>query len=99
VQFDVLGESCYTRWQGTPSGWKANFEDLASRYPKLLFVIAEVGSEPKVADEIMRSLPNRRGMGTFIWEPTLNGNGQALFDQTGAVILEKMAVYDAIARN
>jgi arabinogalactan endo-1,4-beta-galactosidase len=94
VQFDVLGESCYTRWQGPPSGWKANFDDLVMRYPNLSFVIAEVGSETKESLEIMRSLPNRKGLGTFIWEPTSNGNGQALFDNTGAVIPEKMAAYD-----
>ena len=94
VHFDVLGESCYTRWQGPPSGWKANFDDLVVRYPNLSFVIAEVGSETKESLDIMRSLPNRKGLGTFIWEPTSNGNGQALFDNTGAVIPEKMAAYD-----
>ena len=94
VQFDILGESCYTRWQGPPSGWKANFDDLVVRYPSLSFVIAEVGSETKESLDIMRSLPNRKGLGTFIWEPTSNGNGQALFDNTGALIPEKMAPYD-----
>lgn len=96
VQFDVLGESCYTRWQGTAAGWKANFEDLAVRYPNVSFVIAEVGSETREASDILKGLPDRRGMGTFIWEPTSNLNGQALFDSTGAVLPEKMAVYDAL---
>ena len=96
LQFDVLGESCYTRWQGTPAGWKANFEDLAARYTTLSFVIAEVGFEVKEASEIMRSIPNGRGLGTFVWEPTSNLNGQALFDNTGAVIPEKMEMYDAL---
>ena len=95
VQFDILGESCYTRWQGPPSGWKANVEDLVARYPKLSFVIAEVGSEPKESIDIMSSLPDHRGLGTFIWEPTSNGNGQALFDNSGAVIQEKMATATA----
>jgi hypothetical protein len=27
----------------------------------------------------MRQLPDRKGLGTFIWEPTQNGNRQALF--------------------
>jgi arabinogalactan endo-1,4-beta-galactosidase len=92
--FDILGESTYTRWQGPPAGWKLNFDDLVGRYPKLSFVIAEVGFETKEAIEIMRNLPDHRGIGTFVWEPTLNGNGQALFDSTGAVIPEKMAVFD-----
>jgi arabinogalactan endo-1,4-beta-galactosidase len=99
VQFDVLGESCYTRWQGPPTGWKANFEDLAGRYPNVSFVIAEVGSETREAANIMKSLPDRRGLGTFIWEPTSNLNGQALFDNTGALLPEKMAVYDELILN
>jgi arabinogalactan endo-1,4-beta-galactosidase len=98
VKFDVLGESCYTRWHGPPSGWKANFDDLATRYPDLLFVAAEVGYEGKEAAEIMRNLPDRRGLGVFVWEPTSNLNGQALFDGNGAVIPEKMEVYEKIAK-
>jgi len=96
VQFDILGESCYTRWQGPPSGWKANFDDLVVRYPNLSFLIAEVGFETRESIETMRSLPNSRGLGTVIWEPTANGNGQALFDSSGAVIPEKMAVIDGV---
>ena len=98
VAFDVLAESCYTRWHGPPEGWKANFDDLATRYPQLSFVIAEVGFEAKQTSEIMRSMPSGRGLGTFVWEPTSNLNGQALFDNTGAVIPEKMAVYDELAK-
>src|SRR5206468_10655963 len=78
VQFDILGQSCYTRWQGPPSGWKANFDDLVVRYPKLSFVIAEVAAETKEAAEIMRSLPDHRGLGTCIWEPTSSGNAQEM---------------------
>jgi arabinogalactan endo-1,4-beta-galactosidase len=99
VSFDILGESCYTRWQGAPAGWRANFDDLAMRYPKLSFVIAEVGSEAAEAVDIMGGLPDGRGLGTFIWEPTSNLNGQALFDNTGAVIPERMAVYDKVLRH
>ncbi|HEX5109176.1 MAG TPA: glycosyl hydrolase 53 family protein [Vicinamibacterales bacterium] len=98
VAFDVLGQSCYTRWQGQPAGWKANFDDLAARYPTLSFVVAEVGFEVKEAMEVMRSLPDGRGLGTFVWEPTSNLNGQSLFDGSGAVIPEKMAVYDELTR-
>jgi hypothetical protein len=64
------------------------------RYPDLLFAIVELGSETKESLEIMRSLPNHKGLGTVIWEPTSNGNGQALFDDAGAVIPDKMAAYD-----
>ncbi len=81
VQFDVLGISCYQQWQGPPAGWKANFEDLAQRYPKLKFVMAEVDAQAVQANDIMMSLPDHRGLGTFIWEPTANNAQQGLFEQ------------------
>ncbi len=98
VAFDVLGESCYARWQGRPEGWKGNFEDLARRYPQLKFVMAEVDAQAIQANDIMLGLPNGQGLGTFIWEPTANNAGQALFDNRGAVIPEKMAAYDEVIR-
>ena len=96
VAFDILGESCYTRFQGAPAEWKANFDDLAARYPNLSFLVAEVGYETAESNTIMRDLPGHRGLGTFIWEPTERGNQQQLFDNTGAVIPEKMAPYDKL---
>jgi len=48
---------------------EANFEDLAVRYPKLKFVIAEVDAQAMDANDIMKGLPGGRGLGTFIWEP------------------------------
>ena len=98
VAFDVFGESCYTRWQGPPAGWKSNFEELAKRYPKLKFVMAEVDADADQANDIMLGLPNGQGLGTFIWEPTANNAGQALFDNRGAVIPDKMAAYDEVIR-
>jgi len=79
VRFDVLGESCYTQWQGQPETWKSNFEDLVKRYPNLCFVCAEVADEVRPASDIMHDLPDHKGLGTFIWEPTQNGNRQGLF--------------------
>jgi arabinogalactan endo-1,4-beta-galactosidase len=99
VKFDILGESCYSQWQGLPSTWKANFDDLVTRYPKLSFVIAEVAKETRESNDIMHSLPDHRGLGTFIWEPTQNGNGQALFDRQGRVIPAKMAIYDQVVKD
>jgi arabinogalactan endo-1,4-beta-galactosidase len=79
VKFDVLGESCYIEFQGQPNGWKTNFDDLAKRYPQLHFVCAEIADEVRPANDIMHGLPNHQGLGTFIWEPTQNGNRQGLF--------------------
>jgi arabinogalactan endo-1,4-beta-galactosidase len=99
VEFDILGQSCYTRWQGPPATWKTNFEDLVKRYPKLRFCIAEVAYEIRDASDIMHDLPDHKGLGTFVWEPTENGNRQGLFDNQGKVIPEKMAVYDLLLKD
>jgi arabinogalactan endo-1,4-beta-galactosidase len=99
VSFDVLGESCYTQWQGQPSAWKTNFTDLAERYPKLSFIVAEVADEVAASNEIMHGLPDGRGLGTFIWEPTQTGNRQQLFDYSGTVIPERMSRYDKVVKD
>jgi arabinogalactan endo-1,4-beta-galactosidase len=69
VVFDILGESCYTSWQGPPSGWKSNFADLVTRYPAYSFIIAEYSQEKRAANDVMFNLPDGRGLGTIIWEP------------------------------
>jgi arabinogalactan endo-1,4-beta-galactosidase len=96
VQFDVLGLSCYSRWQGPPAAWKANFEDLAARYPKLKFVMAEVDAQAVEANDIMKGLPREQGLGTFIWEPTASNANQQLFDDRGAVLPARMSAYDRV---
>jgi arabinogalactan endo-1,4-beta-galactosidase len=82
VQFDVLGESCYTKWQGQPSSWQSNFADLVKRYPKLSFIIAEYSWEKRSANDVMFNLPDGKGLGTFIWEPLQYE--EAIFDQSGS---------------
>ena len=80
VDFDILGLSCYTSWQGPAAGWRDTFEALADTYPELSFVVAEYNPERREANQIMRDLPDGRGLGTFFWEPTQNGTwGAALF--------------------
>lgn len=98
VPFDILGLSCYRRWHGPPSAWKANFDDLVVRYPKLSFLIVELAAEITATSRIMYELPDGKGLGTFIWEPTANNNGQALFDRRGAVIPQRMRLYDEVAK-
>ena len=94
VAFDILGLSCYTKFQGQPSRWKANFDDLAlAAIPNSSSLLLKSRMKTADSNEIMRALPDRRGLGTFIWEPTERGNQQQLFDNTGAVIPEKMAPY------
>jgi arabinogalactan endo-1,4-beta-galactosidase len=106
IHFDILGESCYTRWQGPPESWQANFNDLVTRYPTLKFCIAELAADVQPANAIMQSLPNHKGLGTFIWEPTQNGNGQGLFTGGGrgaggvmTVTDPRMALYDDLKKS
>jgi arabinogalactan endo-1,4-beta-galactosidase len=78
VQFDVFGESCYMAYQGPPSDWQTTFSGLVSKFPDLKFVMAEYNADPadqtdtelRQANDIVFNLPNRRGLGTFFWEPT-----------------------------
>jgi arabinogalactan endo-1,4-beta-galactosidase len=84
VQFDVLGLSCYPAWQGEPYVWEDTFQQLATRLPDISFVIAEYNPERTRANQIMRDLPEGRGLGTFFWEPTQSGVwGASLFTFTG----------------
>jgi arabinogalactan endo-1,4-beta-galactosidase len=90
VKFDVFGESCYTAYQGQPSGWQATFTALATKYPNLRFIMAEYNAETsdtaeiRQANDILFNLPNHQGAGTFFWEPTESGAwGPGLFTSAG----------------
>jgi arabinogalactan endo-1,4-beta-galactosidase len=100
VEFDVLGLSCYTAFQGAPSVWEATFNALAADYPDLSFVIAEYNPERTLANTIIRNLPDGRGLGTFFWEPTRSGEwGDALFTWQGNSAVANssdFAEYDAL---
>jgi len=100
VDFDVLGLSCYTEFQGPPSTWEETFEQMATDYPELEFVIAEYNPERTAANRLMKSLAGGRGLGTFFWEPTLGGEwGDALFTWDGTsqvAIPSAFAEYDEL---
>jgi arabinogalactan endo-1,4-beta-galactosidase len=84
VDFDVLGLSCYTAFQGPPSTWEATFSQMAEDYPELEFAIAEYNPERTAANTIMKNLPGGRGLGTFFWEPTQSGEwGDSMFTWDG----------------
>jgi arabinogalactan endo-1,4-beta-galactosidase len=84
VEFDILGISCYTAFQGQPSDWESSFGSLAADYPNLDFIIAEYNPERAAANLVMKNLPNGQGRGTFFWEPTASGEwGQAMFTWQG----------------
>ena len=100
VDFDILGISCYTPFQGQPSVWEATFSDLAANHPNLDFIIAEYNPNRTEANLIMKNLPNGQGRGTFFWEPTASGDwGQAMFTWQGNSAIANasdFAEYDAL---
>lgn len=84
VTMDIVGLSCYVAFQGEPSVWKNTFSTLATTFSDLSFVIAEYNPERTQANQIMHDLPNGRGLGTFLWEPTQGGEwGSSLFTWSG----------------
>ena len=87
VDFDILGLSCYTAYQGEPSTWRNTFEALADEFPELSFVVAEYNPERTQANQIMHDLPDGRGLGTFFWEPTQSGSwGDSMFTNSGGTL-------------
>jgi arabinogalactan endo-1,4-beta-galactosidase len=84
VEFDVLGLSCYTTYQGQPGVWQDTFTQIAAAFPDISFAIAEYNPERTRANQMMRELPDGRGLGTFFWEPTQSGAwGASLFSFAG----------------
>ena len=70
-------------------------------YPNLKFVSAEYGLLERQINDVLFNLPNQQGSGTFIWEPTRNGGGNAdaagrshaLFSNNGVATAD-LALYD-----
>jgi arabinogalactan endo-1,4-beta-galactosidase len=99
VEFDVLAQSCYTEWHGTPAGWRSTFDELAESYPDLDFLIAEYSHEKRAANDIIYDLPDGRGLGTFVWEPTQWR--ETLFDRDGDRLVTNslIEIYDEMAED
>jgi arabinogalactan endo-1,4-beta-galactosidase len=94
VNFDILGLSCYTAFQGQPSVWKTTIEAIASEFPNLSFAIAEHSTERSASFKILRDLPDHRGLGSFAWEPTQGGSwGAAIFDYDNGVYTAQAAPF------
>jgi arabinogalactan endo-1,4-beta-galactosidase len=99
VAFDAFGESCYTAYQGQPSGWQNTFDSLATDFPKLKLFIAEYGPEQRAANDMIFGLANDQGIGTFNWEPTTQGDwntGHDLLRRSGSTYTAQpdLALYD-----
>ena len=82
VKFDVIGQSYYPEYHGTLEELEFNLNDLVKRYNKPIFVV-EYHENKKAVNDIVHHIPNKMGLGTFIWEPTSPRWG-GLFDHMGA---------------
>lgn len=109
VDFDIFGQSCYAPhgdhpgYQGQPSEWANTFGTIATEYPDLKFAIAEYSAEQRAANDVLFDLPNKRGVGTFNWDPTRayeTHPNDPLFSMNWpafTVIPEKMEIYEELA--
>ena len=79
TDFDIIGMSCYA--QATEGDWKNNFDDLAKRYPDKGLLAVEYSARKRDINDLMFNTPDKKGLGTFIWEPTRHR--EALFDKDG----------------
>jgi GH43 family beta-xylosidase len=85
LQFDIIGQSYYSRWHGTLQDLKSNLTDLAQRYPQDIMVVEYSSPGQREVNEIVRGLPGGKGIGTCIWEPTHPNHGN-LFDRSGKAL-------------
>jgi arabinogalactan endo-1,4-beta-galactosidase len=84
VNFDVLGLSAYESYQGPSTAWRGTLVELALNFPDLAFAIAEYNPQRRLLNDIMRELPDGRGLGSFFWEPTQSGAwGTSMFTRQG----------------
>jgi arabinogalactan endo-1,4-beta-galactosidase len=95
VEFDVIGESYYPRWHGTTNDLQGNLTDLVGRYPQPV-IVAEYSEHKRAVNDIAHGLPDGKGLGTFIWEPTQWG--EPLFDRSGHARAE-LDLYPQMARD
>jgi arabinogalactan endo-1,4-beta-galactosidase len=80
VTFDILGQSYYPEWHGTPDSLRNNLTMLTRRYKQDVIVV-EYSQRKQQVNDIAFNLPGNRLKGTFIWEP-LNW-GETIFDKVG----------------
>lgn len=79
TDFDIIGMSCYA--QAQEDDWQNNFADLAKRYPDNGLLVLEYSARKRHINDLMFNAPDKKGLGTFIWEPTRHR--EALFDKDG----------------
>ncbi|GAC1586508.1 MAG: hypothetical protein NVS3B8_00510 [Chitinophagaceae bacterium] len=99
VHFDVIGQSYYPKWHGTPEDLEYNLNDLVRRYAKDVIVV-EYSSLKKEVNKIAFELHGGKGQGTCIWEPlntwekVFNAKGKSndlllMYDELSQQFLQK----------
>jgi arabinogalactan endo-1,4-beta-galactosidase len=111
VEFEYFGESCYQQYQGdvnsvanTKLGWSKTLGALADRFPDLRFLAAEYGPMQREINDVLFSLPEARGAGSFAWEPTREGDwnrGHTLFSSTWPkyTATAQLSLYDQMRKD
>jgi beta-galactosidase/arabinogalactan endo-1,4-beta-galactosidase len=79
VKFDIIGLSCNSNVD--PDHWKKTFDELAAKYPKYDLMACEYSYHKRGLNDAIHDLPDHRGLGSFIWEPTRHH--EAIFDPAG----------------
>ncbi len=74
---DVFGLSYYSEWHGTPGDLQTKVKEIANNH-SVKIAIAEYADNHDTVNKIIYNLPNRKGIGTFVWEPA--DWDEALFD-------------------
>ncbi len=80
VLFDVIGESYYPKWHGTPDDLRNNLSDLITHYNKDVIVV-EYSQLKNEVNDIVFNLPCDKGKGSCIWEPL--STWESVFDKDG----------------
>lgn len=76
-RIDVFGLSYYSEWHGTPDNLKKLVTEIASNH-SVKIAIAEYADNHEAVNDIIYNLPDKKGVGTFVWEPA--DWSEALFD-------------------
>jgi arabinogalactan endo-1,4-beta-galactosidase len=82
TRIDVIGLSYYTHWHGDTDSLQRTVSLIASKH-NIKIAVAEYSGNHRKVNDIIFNLPDKKGFGTFVWEPTDwndDGYGATLFD-------------------
>lgn len=77
-RIDVFGLSYYSKWHGTPYDLQRMLNEVAKNH-NIKICVVEYADNHKTVNELVYSLPDEKGIGTFVWEPQEFGDS-TLFD-------------------